>query len=154
MTEKELEQQCIDWFKEIGWNYHCGYDIAPDTDDPKRIDYKQVALEEYLSKSLERINPNIPKENINEIITKLTRLDASSVEFNNRQFHRFINNGIPIEIRTDEGIRSDIVKIIDFENLHNNHFLVVNQFTIQGNNGNRRPDLVVLSMVCLLPLLN
>ncbi len=143
MTERDLEQQCIDWFKEIGWNYHRGYDIAPDTDNPKRTDYRQVALEEYLSESLERINPDIPKENINEIIIKLTRLDASSVEFNNRQFHRYINNGIPIEIRTDEGMKNDIVRIIDFENLHNNHFLVVNQFTVQGNNGNRRPDIVV-----------
>ena len=105
MTEKELEQQCIDWFKEIGWNYHLGYEIAPNTDNSKRTDYRQVALGEYLSESLERINPDIPKENINEIITKLTRLDASSVEFNNRQFQRFINNGIPIEIRTDEGMK-------------------------------------------------
>ena len=143
MTEEDLEQQCIDWFKEIGWNYHLGYDIAPHSNNPKREDYRQVALEEYLFESLERINPDIPKENISEVITKLTRLDASSVEFHNRQFHRFINDGIPIEIRTDEGIKDDIVRIIDFENLNNNHFLVANQFTVQGNNGNRRPDMVV-----------
>ena len=143
MTEEDLERQCIDWFKEIGWHYHLGYDIAPNSNNPKRRDYRQIALEEYLFKSLQRINPDVPEENINEIIAKLTRLDASSVEFNNRQFHRFINDGIPIEIRTDEGMKNDIVRIIDFENLNNNHFLVVNQFTVQGNNGNRRPDMVV-----------
>ncbi|HHH37239.1 MAG TPA: type I restriction endonuclease subunit R, partial [Epsilonproteobacteria bacterium] len=32
---------------------------------------------------------------------------------------------------------------IDFENPTNNDFLVVNQFTIKGSKGNRRPDLVV-----------
>ena len=32
MTEDDLEQICIDWFKELGWDYECGYDIAPDSD--------------------------------------------------------------------------------------------------------------------------
>ena len=40
-------------------------------------------------------------------------------------------------------MKNDIVRIIEFKNLHNNHFLVVNQFTVQGNHGNRRPDMVV-----------
>ena len=35
---------CIDWFKELGWDYECGYDIAPDSENPKRENYKEVLI--------------------------------------------------------------------------------------------------------------
>ena len=34
ITEDQLEQLCLDWFKAIGYDYVCGYDIAPDGDQP------------------------------------------------------------------------------------------------------------------------
>ena len=42
ITEDQLEQQCLDWFKELGYQYQNGYDIAPDGDTPEREDYHQV----------------------------------------------------------------------------------------------------------------
>jgi len=51
--------------------------------------------------------------------------------------------GIAVEVKGDEHTKGDVVKIIDFQNMGNNDFLVVNQFTIKGTKGNRRPDLVV-----------
>ncbi len=51
--------------------------------------------------------------------------------------------GISVEIDTKNGKKGEVVKIIDFENVNNNDFLVVNQFTIKGTKGNRRPDLIV-----------
>jgi type I restriction enzyme R subunit len=51
--------------------------------------------------------------------------------------------GIPVEIKTDDGKKGEVLKVIDFEEVKNNHFLVVNQYTIKGTKGNRRPDLVV-----------
>ncbi len=30
ITEDQLEQLCLNWFKSIGYDYICGYDIAPD----------------------------------------------------------------------------------------------------------------------------
>ena len=54
---------------------------------------------------------------------------------NNRQFHRFINDGVPIKTRIDGKIKGDFVKVIDFNNIGNNDFLIANQFTIHGNNG-------------------
>ena len=142
ITEDQLEQLCIDWFRELGWDYKCGYDIAPNTDNPMRKNYQEVILESYLRRSLEKINPGLPDSVIDEVVTKLIRLDSSILEVNNRQFHRFVTENISVDIRTDERTKGDFVKIIDFENPENNHFLIVNQFTIQGSNGNRRPDIV------------
>jgi type I restriction enzyme, R subunit len=30
ITEDQLEQQCLEWFRSIGYDYNCGHDIAPD----------------------------------------------------------------------------------------------------------------------------
>lgn len=142
ITEDQLEQHCIDWFKNLGWDYVCGYDIAPDSDNPKRKDYKEVIILERLKEALVKINPDIPEGMIDEVATRITRPESPILEVNNRQFHRFINDGVPVELRGGDRVKGDFVKIIDFEKIENNNFLIVNQFTITGNNGNRRPDIV------------
>ena len=145
ITEDQLEQICIDWFKELGWDYECGYDIAPDADRPFRKDYMEVLITERLRDALVIINPEVPQENIEEVITRLARPESPIVEVNNRQFHKYINDGVPIELRVDGRVKGDFVKLIDFDNIDNNNFLIVNQFTIHGNNGNRRPDIIPVS---------
>ncbi|MCM2348639.1 MAG: type I restriction endonuclease subunit R [Bacteriovoracaceae bacterium] len=143
ITEDQLEELCIDWFKELGWDYECGYDIAPDSDNPKRKDYKEVIIKERLLEGLTKINPGIPAEVIEEVATRISRPESPILIVNNRQFHRYINNGVPVDLRIGDRVKGDFVKLIDFENIENNNFLVINQFTINGKNGNRRPDLVV-----------
>ena len=44
VTEDQVELQSIDWFKDLGYQYVCGYDIAPDGDTPERTDYRSVVL--------------------------------------------------------------------------------------------------------------
>lgn len=143
ITEDQLEQLCIDWFKELGWNYELGYDIAPDSENPKRKNYQEVVLQGILTESITRLNPAIPQPVIVEVATRLTRPDSLILEVNNRQIHRFIIEGVPVEYNKNGDLKGDFVKLIDFEKMENNHFLVCNQFTILGKNGNRRPDLIV-----------
>ena len=40
-------------------------------------------------------------------------------------------------------LRRDFVKIIDFENVDNNEFLAVNQFSIKGAKSTKRPDIII-----------
>jgi type I restriction enzyme R subunit len=42
ITEDQLEQLCLDWFKGMDYEYVCGYDIAPGSDNPECTDYRQV----------------------------------------------------------------------------------------------------------------
>ncbi len=37
ITEDQLEQLCLDWFQAIGYEYVCGYDIAPDGGQPGAV---------------------------------------------------------------------------------------------------------------------
>ena len=57
-----------------------------------------------------------------------------------------LRDGVPVEYRREDGsIAGDHVRaLIDFHNPDANDWLAVNQFTvIEGNQNNRRPDIVV-----------
>ena len=65
----------------------------------------------------------------------------------NRQFHRWLTDGVPVEINKDGETLGDRVKLIDFGNPDHNEWLVINQFSIEGRGHakahTRRPDIVV-----------
>ena len=42
MNETQLENLCLDWFAENGWEVVHGVDIAPDSNNSLRKDYKQI----------------------------------------------------------------------------------------------------------------
>jgi len=60
MNEQQLEDQCIRWFQETGWQWVHGPNIAPDSDMPERADYRQVILRDRLLATMARINLQIP----------------------------------------------------------------------------------------------
>ena len=39
ITEEQVELQSIEWFKELGYQYKDGYDIAPEGENPERDDF-------------------------------------------------------------------------------------------------------------------
>ncbi|ELP32688.1 protein containing Restriction endonuclease, type I, EcoRI, R subunit/Type III, Res subunit [Rhodopirellula baltica SWK14] len=61
MTEDQLEQLSLDWFRETGWDYANGVDISPDGDDPEREDYRVVVLKDRLAEAVARLNPDLPQ---------------------------------------------------------------------------------------------
>jgi len=71
-----------------------------------------------------------------------TRKSPNPVE-NNRRFHRFLTDGVPVEYRGKDRIIHDTVRLFDFDEPENNGWAAVNQFTIEENRRNRRPDIVV-----------
>ena len=47
MNETQLENLCLDWFSENGWDVVHGVDIAPDSSNPLRKDYKCLLKQTY-----------------------------------------------------------------------------------------------------------
>ncbi len=147
MNEDQLENLCFDWFREGGWEVFYGPDIAPDSATPLRSDYTQVVLDGHLFDAFKRINKHIPAtqldnchEQLKAIVLKPKSLDLMT---NNRAFHHLLLEGVPVEFKRDDGESvSDHTFLIDFEDLANNQFTVVNQFTISGTKQPRRPDVV------------
>ena len=60
ITEDQLEQLCLEWFQSIGYDYICGYDIAPGEAAAERSEYRQIILHDRLLSRLEVINSHTP----------------------------------------------------------------------------------------------
>ncbi|MFW7524832.1 type I restriction endonuclease subunit R [Vibrio ostreicida] len=147
ITEDLLEQQCLNWFMAQGYQYKNGYDIAPDGDSPERDDYHQVVLKQRLLNQLAIINPELPIEALNDVVNTVSSPNTPILIKNNRTFHKFVIEGVPVEYTAVENGESKTkhthAQLMDFTTPDNNEFLIVNQFTITGTKGNRRPDVVV-----------
>lgn len=149
ITEDQLEQLCLDWFKAIGYEYVCGYDIAPDADSalgcgaPERSDYRQVVLHDRLLSRLGVINPHIPEATLEQVALSIAKPETPILINNNKAFHQFLLEGVKVEFKQGGKEKTDYVQLLDFSNVANNQFLVVNQYTITGSKGNRRPDVIV-----------
>ncbi len=144
ITEDQLEQLCLDWFQSIGYDYICGYDIASDGPAPERADYRQIILHDRLVDRLGVINPHVPAETLEQVALQLAKPETPILIKNNKAFHQFLLEGVKVTFKDAFGEeKTDYVHLIDFDVVGNNQFLVVNQYTITGTKGNRRPDVIV-----------
>ena len=96
-TESEVEDAALDWLAGCGWSVAHGPDIAPDAPDAERADYGAVVLEGRLRRALDRLNPDLPAEALDDAFRKLTRPEGATVEVRNRAFHRMIVDGVTVE---------------------------------------------------------
>lgn len=143
ITEDQLEQQCLRWFEDGGWEVESGPEIAHDGPRPEREDYCEVVLVGHLARALEAINPHIPPPVLDEALLALLKLDHPVAEYRNRDFHRLLINGLQVSWRQGDEVKHDHAQLIDFAKPDANEFLVVNQFAIRGPQKTRRPDIVV-----------
>lgn len=144
ITEDQLEQLSLEWFKSIGYDYICGYDIAPGEAAAERSDYRQVILHDRLLSCLEIINPHIPVATLEQVALQIAKPETPILINNNKAFHQLLLEGVKVSYKENSGEeKTDYVQLIDLSNVTNNQFLVVNQYTITGSKGNRRPDVIV-----------
>jgi type I restriction enzyme R subunit len=142
--EDELEQAALEWFEELGYETAFAPDISPGGDYPERSDYSDVILEERLKDALKRINADLPQEALDDAMHQiLVPLNPGLID-NNRLFQKMVTDGVNATFRANDGrIVSKQVRIFDFDEVKNNDFLAVNQFTVIENRVEKRPDVVV-----------
>ena len=143
-TESEVEDLAIQWLANLGWDTAQGADIAPGTFDAEREDYDQVVLHQRLVDVISRLNPDLPYTAQDDALRKLTRPEGATLETRNRSFHRMLVDGVTVEYRDPDGsIRGAQAKVADFDDPWANDWLAVNQFTVNENGNERRPDIVL-----------
>ena len=142
MNEERLENLCLGWFAETGWEVLHGPDIAPDSDRPMRRDYREVILKDVLRSTLERINPHLSQDTIEQALDTVVKPASLDLMTSNHAFHRLLIDGIPVEYKQEDRQVHDRAFLVDFEKPENNRFVVVNQFTITGSRQPRRPDII------------
>src|SRR5215510_9929210 len=133
-AESTIEQAAIDWFKDLGYAYLFGPEIAFDGTMPERKDYQETLLIERLEDAIMRINPGLPAEAQEEALRKIMRLGKPSLLLNNHAFHHMLVNGIEVDYKSQDGrMVSGRVYIVDFDNTENNDWLIVNQYTVEAS---------------------
>ena len=142
MNETQLENLCLDWFSENGWDVVHGVDIAPDSSNPLRKDYKQVLIESDLQTAFERLNPHLPVSCFEQVLQKLSKPESLDLITNNRAFHHMLLEGVPVSYKKEDDWVNDHAFLVDFNHVYQNRFVAINQFTIQGTKQPRRPDII------------
>jgi type I restriction enzyme, R subunit len=143
LNESVLEEAALSWFDELGYVVRNGLAFAPDILGAERASHRDVILVERLREQLIMINPDIPLSAIEDTIQQVLNPNLPSLIQANRQFHRWLRDGVPVEFQRDSETIGDRVRLIDIGNPSNNEWLAVNQLTVQGPHHTRRPDIVI-----------
>ncbi|MGB4182515.1 MAG: type I restriction endonuclease subunit R [Dethiobacteria bacterium] len=154
-TEDSLvEQPSIELLAQLGWETYNAYGEFEYGASPLGRETKgEVVLTARLREALEKLNPELPAEAVEQAVAELTR-DRSrmSLVAANREIYELIKNGVRARILNPEGgERIEPVRVIDWNDPLNNDFLLCSQFWITGEMHTRRADLV--GFVNGLPLL-
>ncbi len=157
LTEDKLVQQTTaDYFRDVlQWESIYAYNeevLGPDG-TLGRSSEKEIVLERYLRGALEKLNPGLPAVAYESAIKQITETSvAKSTLQMNREKYTLYKNGVKVSFRNDEGeIETPRLRVFDFDNPEENHFLVVRELWVQGQLYRRRPD--ILGFVNGLPLL-
>lgn len=159
-----VEKPAISLFAELGWETAgCFYEILGTSGDgatPERPwlgreTTSEVVLVPRLRQALEKLNPDLPAEAIADAIEQLTRdRSAMSPAVANREIYKLLKDGVKVATGDRAGIGEEQVetaRVIDWDKLENNNFLLTSQFWISGEMYKRRMDLV--GFINGLPLL-
>lgn len=114
---------------------------------------KEVVLTRYLGEALMKLNPGLPEAAYKDALRQIT--DSSAVQNTlqiNRDNYEQIKNGVQVQYRNAKNeLVKKRLKVIDFDNPDNNHFLCVRELWVKGDLYRRRAD--IIGFVNGLPLL-
>lgn len=142
ITENEIEEIALSYLQNLGYSYILGTTLSPDGEHPER-QYTDVVLATRLRDAIDKLNPTITQDAKEDALKKVLRTESPNALINNETFHKYLTEGVDVEVRTADGIRGEKVYIVDFANAENNEFLAINQFTIIEGSQNKRPDLIL-----------
>ena len=93
---------------------------------------------------LRALNPGLPEAAYQQAVFLLKEPAADKhLAAINKDKHDLLVKGVPVSFQDDKGIlQKKRLKVFDFDNPANNHFLAVRQFEVVGKLYNRRPDVV------------
>ena len=133
--EAKLEKSIIELFKLANYSYIKGEDLNRDlTDVLIKCDFKQFLFERYK-------NEEITDYEVESIIRSLDVLPSSALYDSNKKIMNMISEGFTIK-REDNTKKDLFIQIIDYENVENNIFKIVNQMEIKEYH-ERIPDAIV-----------
>lgn len=92
----------------MGYSHVFGPDIAPDGPTPERANYRQVLLTGRLRAAIDRLNPGIPTAAREDALKQVVDLGIPVLLSANRQFHRLLVAGVPVQYQLNGETRGDL----------------------------------------------
>ncbi|MBQ2226200.1 MAG: type I restriction endonuclease subunit R [Methanobrevibacter sp.] len=132
-NEDTYEKSLMELFQDLGYTYYYG----PEVDR----DYKNPLFVPDLN-YLYKINKSLNSNAVDKAIETIQDFGIGSLEDKNNKFMEYLQNGINISYWSDGKEKSTHVKLVDYDNLDNNLFTVINQWTVVDLE-TKRPDVVV-----------
>ena len=146
-NEDAYEHALIELFRDtMGYDHIYGPNIDRDWHSP--------LYDSVLEDSIRRINPNAAPSAINEALQKLRNFENAELKKKNALFMDYLQSGIEVSYSENGETKSDIIYIVDYNNINNNSFIVANQWTFIEKS-NKRPDILLFLNglpICLFEL--
>ena len=111
-----------------------------------RKSYREIVLWRYFRRAVMKLNPWLTEALYQDAVKKLEHhLTSSSLIQINEEKYGYLRDGIPISVKKLDG-KPEIrrVRVFDFEDPLNNHFLAIKELKIHGELYRRRTDIVGL----------
>ena len=141
LSEKALEEAVLDLFRRLGWATARGPELSGERAS------KDVVLVGRLRAALARLNPGLPPAAVESAVAALLRPEGGSLLEENQRFHRFVTEGIPVEVESAGQRSTRSLRLFDPDDLDANDWLAVQQLTVSEPatgrpHPDRRPDMV------------
>ena len=147
-TEDNLVQQITAEYLERRLGWESVYTYNTETFGPDgtlgRANEEEVVLTRYLRQALEKLNPGLPDEAYENAIREIVQVSAAhSTLQTNLEKYDLLRNGVKVTYRDlGGGMETRTLRVFDFDNAENNHFLAVRELWIKGPLYRRRADIV------------
>lgn len=134
-NEETLEKITMEILEELEYECINGYEM-------ERTDYSKVILEDDLRNVIYKINSYVTDEQATEVLRQIKNLEHNNTILNNKQFTKYLLEGCQVPINENGETRYKTIKIVDFDNISNNIFKAINQYTIIEHS-EKRPDIII-----------
>jgi len=148
---RTVESPILEWLQseELGWRYEDAKTVAREYRARRNdgtVDEREVLLLPILKERLIALNPDviIDEDRVERVISRL------QAERDNAEWLRWLRGEKTIKFAVDE--MEETVRLIDYDDIDANDFLVTNQFRVEGPKDNIRTDLLLF--VNGIPMVN
>jgi len=140
-----VEKPAMKLFEQLGWEtMNCYRETYGKNSTLGRETKSEVVLVKKLRKALEKLNPDLSAEILNDAITEITHDRSTMAPVGaNRFIYKLLKDGVKVNTTTDKGERKkETVKIIDWKEPENNDYFLAQQFWVTGDLYTKRTDLL------------
>ncbi|MEA1048833.1 type I restriction endonuclease subunit R [Lamprobacter modestohalophilus] len=144
LTEADIEQALLAELHTLGYQTTTEAKAGPDGSAPEREAYSDVLLLRRLQAAIDRLNPDLPAEARADALRQVLATVAPSLIEENRRLYDLMTEGVKVEYYAQDGsLSGGCVQLIDFNEVENNDWLAIGQFTVIEAGHKRRADVVL-----------